>query len=300
MRCRRCASTPITARLASPSTRREGRTASSARSTSRSSREDGCGAASSKPTPTSAAGARPRGAAAHAGARPVRGRCGEQHRSRSGAGGGRAGQRAIDQRQVRIRPGERGADPRHRHHGGSPEAASRRHSLMARARLLVAAAVVVSIGVAVWYWLTRGRESTDDAQIDSHLTQVSARVAGTIVKVAVDDNQTVDAGALLVELDPRDYQVAVDRARAELADAEAAAQAAQTNVPITSTTASSNLTTARGGVAQAQSGVVAAEHEVAAARARLTAAQAKLREAEANATKAARDVERLRGLLAKD
>ena len=171
---------------------------------------------------------------------------------------------------------------------------------MTRARLLIAVVVVLLIGAGVWYWLTRGRESTDDAQIDSHVTQVSARVAGTLVKVAVDDNQTVDAGAMLVELDPRDYQVAVDRARAELADAEAAAQAAQTNVPITSTTASSNILTARGGVAQAQSGIVAAEHEVAAARARLTAAQAKLREAEANATKATRDVERLRGLLAKD
>jgi len=171
---------------------------------------------------------------------------------------------------------------------------------MARARLLIAVVVVLLIGAGVWYWLTRGRESTDDAQIDSHVTQVSARVAGTIVRVAVEDNQTVDAGAMLVGLDPRDYQVAVDRARAELADAEAAAQAAQTNVPITSTTASSNILTARGGVVQAQSGIVAAEHEVAAARARLTAAQAKLREAEANATKATRDVERLRGLLAKD
>jgi membrane fusion protein, multidrug efflux system len=171
---------------------------------------------------------------------------------------------------------------------------------MARARLVIAVVVVLLIGVGIWYWLTRGRESTDDAQIDSHVTQVSARVGGTIVKVAVEDNQTVDAGAILVQLDPRDYQVAVDRARAELADAEAAAQAAQTSVPITSTTASSNITTARGGVAQAQSGIVAAEHEVAAARARLTTAQAKLREAEANATKATRDVERLRGLLAKD
>jgi membrane fusion protein (multidrug efflux system) len=172
--------------------------------------------------------------------------------------------------------------------------------LTARVRLLVIVVVVALIGVGVWYWITRGRESTDDAQIDSRVTQVSSRVAGTIVKVGIDDNQMVDAGAVLVELDPRDYQVALDRARAELADAEAAAQAAQTNVPITSTTATSNLTTARGGVAQAQSGVVAAEHQVTAARARLTAAHAKLREAEANATKAARDVERLRGLLAKD
>ena len=105
---------------------------------------------------------------------------------------------------------------------------------------------------------------------------------------------------MLVELDPRDYQVAVDKARAELADAEATAVAAQSNVPITSTTAASNVTTARGGITQAQSGVAASEKEIEAARARLTTAQARVREAEANATKAARDVERLRGLLAKD
>jgi len=104
----------------------------------------------------------------------------------------------------------------------------------------------------------------------------------------------------LVQLDPGDYQVAVDKARAELADAEANAAAAQSSVPITSTTAASNVTTARGGVSQAQSGVTAAEREIEAARARLVSAQARLREAEANAAKSARDVERLKGLLAKD
>jgi len=162
---------------------------------------------------------------------------------------------------------------------------------------LLVLAVLVGIG---WYVLTAGRESTDDAQIDSHLSQVAARVGGTITVVAVDDNKPVEVGALLVQLDPRDYQVALDKARAELADAEAAAQAAKTSVPITSTTATSGVTTARGGLMQAQSGVAAAEQDVAAAQARLTAAQAHLREAEANATKTARDVERLRGLLAKD
>jgi membrane fusion protein, multidrug efflux system len=167
-------------------------------------------------------------------------------------------------------------------------------------RIAIAIVVLIAIAGAIWYWITRGRESTDDAQIDSHLTQVAARVGGTIVKVAVDDNQRVDAGAVVVEIDPRDYQVAVDKARAELADAEAAAQAALSNVPITSTTAASNVTTARGGVAQAQSGVTGAQQDVVGARARLTTAQARLREAEANSTKASRDVERLRGLLAKD
>src|SRR5262249_10326104 len=152
------------------------------------------------------------------------------------------------------------------------------------------------LGAGLWAWSTSGRESTDDAQVDAHMTQIAARVGGTVTKVAVDDNQVVDAGALLVELDPRDYQVAVEKARAELADAEASALAAQSTVPIAPTPTASNVTTARGGVTQAQSGVAAAEKEVEAARARIVSAQARLREAEANAAKSARDVERLRGL----
>ena len=169
-----------------------------------------------------------------------------------------------------------------------------------RVRIAIVVVVLAVLGAGIWYWATAGRETTDDAQVDAHVTQVSARVGGVITKVTVEDNQLVEAGAVLVELDPRDYEVSVDKARAELADAEANAVAAQSNVPIISTTAASNVTTARGGITQAQSGVAAAEKEVEAARARLVTAQAKLREAEANATKAARDVERLRGLLAKD
>lgn len=170
----------------------------------------------------------------------------------------------------------------------------------ARARAAGGVIVLALIAVFAWTVVTAGRESTDDAQVDARISPVAARVNGTVVRVAVDDNQQVDAGTVLVELDQRDYQVAVDKARAELADAEAGALAAQSNVPITSTTAASNVTSARGGMAQAAGGVSAAERELDAARARLTTAQARVREAEANAAKAARDVERLRGLLAKD
>jgi membrane fusion protein (multidrug efflux system) len=169
-----------------------------------------------------------------------------------------------------------------------------------RVRIVAGVVLLAIVGIGIWLWATAGHVSTDDAQVDAHVTQIAARVGGTLTKVNVDDNQMVDAGAVLVELDPRDYQVAVDKARAELADAEATAVAAQSNVPITSTTTASNVTTARGGVAQAAGGVAAAEKEVEAARARVTTSQARLREAEANATKSARDVERLRGLLAKD
>ena len=169
-----------------------------------------------------------------------------------------------------------------------------------RFRLGVGALLAVIAGVLIWLWVTSGRESTDDAQVEAHVTQIAPRVGGTILHVNVKDNQQVAADTVLVELDPRDYQVARDKAKAELADAEATAAAAQSNVPITSTTTRGNVSTAQGSLEQARAGTVSAQKEIEAAQARLATAQAKQREADANATKAARDVERLRGLLAKD
>ena len=169
-----------------------------------------------------------------------------------------------------------------------------------RVRAIVGAVVLLLVVVVVWFWMTRGRESTDDAQVDARVTQLAARVSGTVLRVAIKDNQAVDEGSVLVEIDPRDYQVAIERAKAELAEAEAAAAAAMSDVPLTSTTASSGVVTAEGSVDQARATVDAGQKEVDAARARHTSAQARLREVEANAARAAKDAERLRGLHAKD
>ena len=117
-----------------------------------------------------------------------------------------------------------------------------------RFRILIAVLIASSPASASGCGRTAGRETTDDAQVDAHVMQISARVGGTVLRVPVNDNQLVEAGATLVEIDPRDYQVAVDKARAELPDAEAAAKAAQSNVPITSTTATSDVTTAQSAV----------------------------------------------------
>jgi len=167
-------------------------------------------------------------------------------------------------------------------------------------RAIVVVLVLAVIGVAAWWWITQGRESTDDAQVDAHVIPMASRVGGTVLKVPVEDNQLVEAGTVLVEIDPRDYQVAVDKAKAELADAEATAIAAQSNVPITSTSTQSGVSTAQSSVDQAKSVIESAAKEVEVARARLTASQSRLREAEANATRSRRDVDRLKGLLAKD
>ena len=169
-----------------------------------------------------------------------------------------------------------------------------------RFRVILGVVALLIVGAGAWWWTSQGHESTDDAQVDAHVTQIASRVGGTVLRVAVNDNQLVDAGTVLAEIDPRDYQVAVDKARAELADAEAGAIAAQSNVPITSTSSESGVSTAQSGVDQVHGAIETASREVDVARARLTAAQSRLRETEANATRSRRDVERLKGLLAKD
>jgi membrane fusion protein (multidrug efflux system) len=172
--------------------------------------------------------------------------------------------------------------------------------MSARVRVIGLVVLVLLIGGGAYFFLTRGQESTDDAQVDAHVTPVAAQVAGSVISVAVADNQQVDAGADLVVIDPRDYEIALKRAQASLADARAEAAAAQATGQITSTTATSNVSNAQGGVSQAESGISEAEHGIAVARARLLTAQARQKEQEANAVKATRDVERLKGLLAKD
>ena len=166
---------------------------------------------------------------------------------------------------------------------------------------IIAGVLAVILIAGVVFWLrSRGKEATDDAQVDGRITQVAARVGGTIVKVNVDNNQHVDAGTVLVQIDPRDNQVAVEKARAELADAEANAAAARTGVPIARVETSAGVTTASGGVEQAEAALSGAEHEIQVAQANLATAEARVREREANATKATRDVERLKGLVDKD
>ena len=171
---------------------------------------------------------------------------------------------------------------------------------MARWRIAaIVLAVILVIGSIVWL-RTRGRESTDDAQVDGRITQVSARVGGTILKVSIDNNDHVKAGAVLIRLDPRDYQVALDKAKADLADAVATAAAARTGVPIARVETGAGVSTASGGLQQAQGALAVAEHGVPVAQAQLAAARARQREKEATAVKATRDVERLRPLAQKD
>jgi membrane fusion protein, multidrug efflux system len=157
--------------------------------------------------------------------------------------------------------------------------------------ILIAAVVVVVVGVFLWRYLS-SYESTDDAQADVHLYPVSARVSGYVVKVNVDDNQWVEKGTVLVEIDPTDYQVAVAQAQANLDSAEATARSLNITVPITSVNSSSQLTFTASGIEDANAGVTAAERQLAAAHAQTEAA-------EANDVKAQDDLHRYKLLVDK-
>ena len=156
---------------------------------------------------------------------------------------------------------------------------------------LVAGLIVLVGGFFFWRYLN-SYESTDDAQVDVHLYPVSARISGYVVKVNVDDNQYVEKGTVLVEIDPRDYEVAVAQAKAALANAEATAQSLNISVPITSVSTESQLKYASSDVENASAGIAAAEKQLAAAH-------AQVEQAEANDVKAQDDLKRYKLLVDK-
>jgi membrane fusion protein (multidrug efflux system) len=157
--------------------------------------------------------------------------------------------------------------------------------------ILVVAVLVIVGGIFLWRYLS-SYESTDDAQVDVHLYPVSARVSGYVVRVNVDDNQWVEKGTVLVEIDPKDYEVAVAQAQANLANAEATAQSLNITVPITSVNSSSQLRFTASGIEDANAGVIAAERQ-------LTAVHSQVEAAEANDVRAQDDLHRYKLLVDK-
>lgn len=159
--------------------------------------------------------------------------------------------------------------------------------------IVFAVVLLLIVGAGLFYWHSTYTENTDDAQVDGDLYQVSSRVAGQVVKVYVEDNQKVEAGQLIAEIDPKDYQVALEQAQANLASAQASALQATVNVPITSTTASTSVSTTRSDVDSAQAAIDQAQKQA-------QAAQARVAQAKANQTKSDLDVQRYTPLVQKD
>src|SRR5580704_269123 len=168
---------------------------------------------------------------------------------------------------------------------------SRTASPRFRIAVILAAAVLLVVGIFVYRYVA-SYESTDDAQVDGHINSISTRISGHVVKLNVLDNQYVQAGTVLVEIDPADYQVAYDRAKADFDDAQAAAAGAGVNVPISSVNTSSQVSATEADVASARAGIATAMQQFEAAKAQRD-------QAEANNVKAQNDLLRYKQLVDK-
>jgi membrane fusion protein, multidrug efflux system len=167
------------------------------------------------------------------------------------------------------------------------------HRRSMRRWIILASIIVLAVaGALLWHYFS-GFESTDDAQVDVHLYPVSARISGYIQKVDVSDNKWVQKGSTLVEIDPRDYEVALARARATLEASEATARSLNIDVPVASVNTSSQLKFTSSDIKDAEAAIQAAEQQAEAAHARVL-------EARAENVKAQDDVTRYRLLLAKE
>lgn len=160
-----------------------------------------------------------------------------------------------------------------------------------RIAVLIGIVVLLVVGFFVYRYVT-SYESTDDAEVDGHINSISARVSGHVTKLNVLDNQYVQGGTVLVEIDPADYQVADEKAKADFEDAQAQASAAGVNVPITDVSTTSQVSSSEAGVYSARAGIAAARQQFASAKAQLN-------EAEANDVKAQNDLGRYKQLVDK-
>jgi len=157
---------------------------------------------------------------------------------------------------------------------------------------LIVLGVAVVGGIRFWNYLS-SYEDTDDAQIDGDIYAITSRISGVIKAVYVQDNQQVKAGQLLVELDPQDYDVAINQAKAALSESQSLVAVAQPNVPITSVTTETTVTTSAVDIASARAAVAGAQRDY-------ESAVADARKMEADSVKAQADLSRYKMLIAKD
>jgi membrane fusion protein, multidrug efflux system len=168
-------------------------------------------------------------------------------------------------------------------------------------RLAIVGGVVLLVAVLGLFLYYHDRESTDDAQIDGHITPIASKIYGKVASVLVNDNQAVKAGQLLVKIDPRDYQAAVDQAKAALDLAEGEARSAGVDVPRTAENVASGTSSADAQLLGAQADVARAQATYEEAQtADLEFAQANVNKSMANAALAQADLARYKPLMERD
>jgi membrane fusion protein (multidrug efflux system) len=168
-----------------------------------------------------------------------------------------------------------------------------------RGLLLIGGGVVLAVVVGLFVYY-HNRESTDDAQVDGHITPVASKIYGRVAQVLVEDNQPVKAGQVLVKIDARDYQASLDQAKAALALAESDAQSAGVDVPRTRENVASGTSSADAQLAGAQAAVQSAQATYEQARTSdLAWARANIEKSRANAELGQADLARYKPLLDK-
>ena len=120
---------------------------------------------------------------------------------------------------------------------------------------------ILIIGGFIWWFLHRNLATTDDAFIESNVVAISPKVSGYVVDLKVQDNQYIKKGDVIVQIDPRDYQIALDSANANLASAEAKAQSSGQNLSKTKISAPSNIDTAKAELLVAQANQVKSQSD---------------------------------------
>src|SRR5713101_6507785 len=168
-----------------------------------------------------------------------------------------------------------------------------------RTRLIAGGAILLAALLGLYLYF-HNRESTDDGQVDGHITPIAAKIYGRVAKVQVNDNQAVKAGQVLVRLDPADYQAALDQAKAALALAEGEARSAGVDVPRTSEDTASGTSSAQAQLAGAQADLMRAQATYEQSQtADLAYAQANIEKSRANAQLAQADLARYLPLMEK-
>jgi membrane fusion protein (multidrug efflux system) len=167
-------------------------------------------------------------------------------------------------------------------------------------RILLIAGVALVVIFAGLYLYYHNRESTDDAQVDGHITPISSKIYGRVAEVLVNDNEQVKAGQVLVRIDPRDYQAELDQAKGELALAEADAQSAGVDIPRTRENVASGTSSADAQLAGAEADLARAQVTYDQAKTSdLAWARANVDKSKANAELAQADLARYKPLLDK-
>jgi membrane fusion protein (multidrug efflux system) len=167
-------------------------------------------------------------------------------------------------------------------------------------RLLMLGGVVLVAALVGLFLYYHNRETTDDAQVDGHITPIASKIYGRVAEVLVDDNQLVKKGQVLVKIDPRDYQASLDQAKAALAIAESEAQSAGVDVPRTRENVASGTSSADAQLLAAQADLARAQSTYEQAQTSdLAWAQANIDKSRANADLAQADLARYKPLLDK-